>query len=215
MAYSVGHVRSIVLEAIGSESLYSRFPMKLGWSVKRSRVAYSGRFPVVEDVLVADLDGRQTLYTYLGIDASAVSILAYDGQGRILTVREYRHPLGRVITDLPIGSVQPDESCSDAAVRELREETGYKAGELVHFGTVFPVPALAPLAFDYFFATDLTQAGAAPDETEILEVEWMGFDEVLARVMTGEFQHGSLPHAALLATQKGLIQSSPPRGKPG
>ena len=83
--------------------------MKLGWTVKRSRVAYSGRFPVIEDELVADLDGRESLYTYLGIDSRAVAIMASDGRGRILTVREYRHPVGRVVTDLPLGSVHRGE----------------------------------------------------------------------------------------------------------
>jgi ADP-ribose pyrophosphatase len=215
VAYSFGHVRSSFLDAISTEHKYAGIPLKLGWSVKRSRVAYSGRFPVIEDVLVADLDGRETLYTYLGMDSRAVSILAHDGRGSILTVREYRHPIGRVITDLPIGSVHPDESSREAARRELREETGYDAGELVHFGTVFPLPALALLALDYYFATDLTRVQADPDATEILEAEWMVFDEVLAKVMAGELQHGSLPHAAVLATQKGLVQPSSSRGPRG
>ncbi len=184
--------------------------MKLGWTVKRSRVAYSGRFPVIEDELVADLDGRESLYTYLGIDSRAVAVMASDGRGRILTVREYRHPIGRVVTDLPLGSVHRGESSREAALRELREETGYHAENLVHFGTVFPLPALARLAFDYYFATDLTMTAADPDPAEILEVAWMNFDEVVDGVVNGEFLHGSLPHAAMLAVHKGLIK--PPRG---
>jgi len=183
--------------------------MNLGWTVKRSRVAYSGRFPVIEDDLVADLDGRELLYTYLGIDSRAVAVMASDGRGRILTVREYRHPIGCVVTDLPLGSVHRGESSREAALRELREETGYDAGNLVHLGTVFPLPALARLAFDYYFATDLTMTEADPDPAEILEVAWMSFDKVLNGVMNGELQHGSLPHAVMLAMHKGLMK---PRG---
>ena len=183
--------------------------MKLGWTVKRSRVAYSGRFPVIEDELVADLDGRELLYTYLGIDSRAVAVMASDGRGRILTVREYRHPIGCVVTDLPLGSVHRGESSREAAQRELREETGYDAGNLVHLGTVFPLPALARLAFDYYFATDLTMTEADPDPAEILEVAWMNFDEVLDGVMNDELQHGSLPHATMLAMHKGRVK---PRG---
>ena len=183
--------------------------MKLGWTVKRSQVAYSGRFPVIEDELVADLDGRGLLYTYLGIDARAVAVMASDGRGRILTVREYRHPIGRVVTDLPLGSAHRGEPSREAALRELREETGYDAGKLVRLGTVFPLPALARLAFDYYFATDLTMTEADPDPAEIIEVAWMDFDEVLDGVMNGEFVHGSLPHAAMLAVHKGLMK---PRG---
>ena len=101
--------------------------MKLGWSVKSSRVAYRGRFPVIEDELIADLDGREHLYTYLGFKGSAVSVIAIEDD-RILLVREYRHPVDRIVTDLPTGSVSAGENPFDAAHRELREETGYEAG---------------------------------------------------------------------------------------
>ena len=76
-------------------------------------------------------------------------------------------------------------------------------------GTVFPLPALARLAFDYYFATDLIMTEADPDPAEILEVVWMNFDEVLDGVMNGDLQHGSLPHAVMLAMYKGLMK---PRG---
>ena len=74
--------------------------MDLGWSVKKSKVAWRGRFPVVEDLLVADHDGREHLYTYLGIRSTAVGILAIDGDGQLLLIDEYRHPVGRVVTEI-------------------------------------------------------------------------------------------------------------------
>ena len=182
--------------------------MKLGWRVKASKIAYSGRFPVIEDVLVADLDGRETLYTYLGITGRAVSIMAHDGEGKILVVREYRHPIGDVVTDLPMGSVERDETPVEAAARELREETGYAANKLVHMGAVHPLPALTSLAIDYYLATDLRRVEANPDPTEILDSQWMRFDEVLEKVMGGDFQYGALPHAAILAAHAGFIDVS-------
>ena len=83
--------------------------MDLGWSVKKSKVAWRGRFPVVEDLLVADHDGREHLYTYLGIRSTAVGILAIDGDGRLSLIDEYRHPVGRVVTDIPMGSAERGE----------------------------------------------------------------------------------------------------------
>ena len=45
--------------------------MKLNWSVKNSKIVWQGRFPVIEDLLESDHDGREHLYTYLGIDSTA------------------------------------------------------------------------------------------------------------------------------------------------
>lgn len=202
-----GHYQPNVGATFPQGASRGRQPMKLGWRVKRSRVAYDGRFPVLEDDLVADLDGRETLYTHLGIHGRAVAVLAIDASRRALLVNEYRHPLGRVVTDLPAGSVHGDESPVEAARRELAEETGFAAAQMRHLGSVYPLPALAPIAIDIFLATDLQEVGAKLDATEILDVIWLPFAEVYEKVLNGEFQHGSLPFAVLLAVSKGLISA--------
>ncbi len=185
--------------------------MDLGWSVKKSKVAWRGRFPVVEDLLVADHDGREHLYTYLGIRSTAVGILAIDGDGQLLLIDEYRHPVGRVVTDIPMGSAERGEDPAVAATRELREETGWSAGSLEPIGGIYPVPALTALRFEFFLARDLVAGVAKHDETELIAVRWMPLAEALAKVLDGEFEHGGLPFALTLALRKGLLEM-PDRG---
>lgn len=186
--------------------------MKLGWSVKKSRVAWRGRFPVIEDLLQADHDGREHLYTYLGIRSTAVGVLAVDGRDRLLLVNEYRHPMGEVLTDIPMGTAERDENLVQAAARELREETGWIADSLEHIGGLHPVPALTSLRFEFYLARDLSEGAAEPDETEIIGVQWMDVGRVMRRIVAGELTHGGLPMALPLALQKGMLKLPDPDG---
>ena len=189
--------------------------MKLGWSVKASRVAWRGRFPVIEDLLRADHDGREHLYTYLGIRSTAVGVLALDEQDRLLLVSEYRHPMGQVVTDIPMGSAARDEDPAAAAARELREETGWTAGSLEHIGGLHPVPALTSLRFEFYLGRDLEEGEAEPDAMEIIQVQWVDVGLVMRRVLAGELVHGGLPMALPLALQKGLLELPDPDGAHG
>ena len=180
--------------------------MKLTWSVKDSRVAWRGRFPVIEDLLESDHDGREHLYTYLGIRSTAVGVLAVDKRDRLLLVNEYRHPMGRILTDIPMGTAEKDEEPLAAAARELEEETGWRAGSLEHIGGIHPVPALTSLRFEFYLGRDLVEGVANPDDTEIIRVEWMDVGLVMKRLLAGELEHGGLPMALPLALQKGMLK---------
>ena len=177
----------------------------LGWTTVSSRIAWRGRFPVYEDEIAADLDGRRHVYTYLASRARAVAVLAQDERGRVLTVREYRHPLKEVVRDLPMGSIQRDEDARAAALRELREETGYAARAAEPYGAIHPIPALTRLRLEFFRARGLEYVGHARERAEILQAEWVPLDEILRGISSGRFQSGALPLGVLLADARGQL----------
>lgn len=177
----------------------------LGWTTLSSRIAWQGRFPVFEDEIAADLDGRRHTYTYLASRARAVAVLAQDDRGRVLTVREYRHPLKEVVCDLPMGSIRSDEEPSAAALRELREETGYAARSAELYGAIHPIPALTRLRLQFYRARGLEYVGHDRDRSEILQTEWIPLDEVLSGISQGRFQAGAMPLAVLLADARGQL----------
>ena len=180
-------------------------PRQLGWTTVSSRIAWQGRFPVFEDEIAADVDGRRHTYTYLASRAHAVAILAQDEQFRVLTVREYRHPLKRVVRDLPMGSIRRNEEPTRAALRELREETGYAALATESYGAIHPVPALTRLRLEFFRARGLEYVGHDRDHSEILQTEWIPLDEILDGIGSGRFQAGALPLGVLLAAARGQL----------
>jgi ADP-ribose pyrophosphatase len=148
--------------------------------------------------------GRRLKYFYLASPVEAVAVVALTGDGRILLTRQYRHPVQRVIYDLPAGRLEPGEAPLAGAARELEEETGYRAGRIEKLGYYNQFPGTLRAATNLFFATDLVKTRQNLDEGEELEVVPMSFAEALAMVLRGDFIDGSLQMGVLLTAQKGL-----------
>ena len=90
-------------------------------------------------------------------------ILAID-EGHVLLVEQYRVPLGKSCIELPAGLVgdhddNPDEDASLAAVRELEEETGYRAATIENCGEFYSSPGMVSESFSLFKASGLTKVG--------------------------------------------------------
>jgi ADP-ribose pyrophosphatase len=92
------------------------------------------------------------------------------GQVRLILERQFRYPLGRVMIEFPAGKVDPGENLWVSAERELREETGYSAGEWAHAGVMHPVPAYSTEFIDIWFARELTRGEQQLDVGEFVEV---------------------------------------------
>jgi ADP-ribose pyrophosphatase len=125
----------------------------------------------------------------------AVAIVAVDAEGRILLVRQYRHPAGRALLEIPAGTLDRDpatgaiEDPDLAARRELEEETGHRAGRWERLGDFWTAPGFATERMHLFLATELDAAGPerlVPDEDEALELIRLPWREALAAAERGE-----------------------------
>ncbi len=96
---------------------------------------------------------------YVSIDAldwaAVIPVVGDD----FLMVKQWRHAYQGLSLEFPGGVIDAGESPEEGAARELLEETGCKAGTLVHLGTMSPNPALFSNRFHVFLAEDLTAAG--------------------------------------------------------
>jgi ADP-ribose pyrophosphatase len=154
------------------------------------RVVHAGRFITFRVDTVEDAAGGRHEREVVD-HPGAVAILALDGDD-LLLVRQYRLPAGRVLLEIPAGTLdrQPDGRVEDpdlAAPRELAEETGHQAASWRRLGTFWTAPGFASEAMTLYLAGNLTAiAGyAGPEPDERLDLVRLPWREALALAEAG------------------------------
>ena len=137
---------------------------------------------------------RDTLY-----HPDSVAILPLDDNGDVVMVRQYRNAAGRELLELPAGAIEGDEPPIDAARRELREETGLDATELIELGSFFASPGSMTERLHAFLARGLFPNPLAPDDDERIEVERVPFAEAVRLARAGELNDAKTLASLLLA----------------
>ncbi len=160
----------------------------------------SGDFLRVRRDTVALPDGVHVTREYV-VHPGAVMIvpLLTDAQGKLRVVleRQYRHPIGKVMLEFPAGKRDGDEDLLLCAQRELREETGYRATEWAHAGTLHPLIAYSDEFIDIWFARGLIAGEPALDPGEFLDVFTATLPELLQWSRDGQVTDGKTLVASL------------------
>lgn len=158
-------------------------------------------------IIVDTLDhhGIQRPYFYLTSPVEAVATIGLTSQEEIILTRQYRHPVGKVIYDLPAGRLDPGEDPIDGARREFEEETGFYPNHIEQLGYYNQFPGTLRAATNLFFAKDLVPTRQNLDTGEELDIQYKPISELLSMVLQGDIIDGSLQLGFLLALQKGLL----------
>ncbi len=134
-----------------------------------SRRCFDGRVFSVRVDEVAYADGAEHRLDVVEHGAS-LAIVATPSPSEIVLVRQYRHPAGSMLWEVPAGSAERDENPVDGARRELREETGYSAGRIRRIGSVWTSPGFCSELMHFFHAEELVAGETAFDDDERIEV---------------------------------------------
>jgi len=166
----------------------------LSETVVASRVIHKGRYLTFRVDTIERADGSRAERDVVG-HPGAVAILAVDPEGEVLLVRQFRVPAGRVLLEIPAGTLDIDEATGAvedhalAARRELEEETGYRADTWRQLASFWTAPGFATELMHLWLATDLRPADGerlGPDEDEHLRLERMPLRDAVAAVERGE-----------------------------
>lgn len=139
---------------------------------------------------------------------SWVNVIPITPEREVVLIRQYRHGTREVTLEIPGGIVERGDSPQAAARRELQEETGYEAGEMVALGFVHPNPAFLDNRCYTFLAQDARRAGLqSQDEKEDIEVLLQPLAEIPRAI-----REGSITHSLVIAAFYRLfMEHFPPR----
>ena len=153
---------------------------------------------IVKDTL-RFADGSTREYVYFKSDGT-VAVAAFTNNGKMILTKQYRHPLRRIVYDIPGGAVEEGETPSQAALRELEEETGFTAEKLEWIGRFSRGPSSQAIV-DIFLAKETRRKGNY-DPNEIADIELADFNLLFRKILEGECFDAALAIAILLISAR-------------
>ena len=118
--------------------------------------------------------------------ADCVAIVAIDAKHNVVLVRQFRKPVERMLLEIPAGGIELGEKPVDSAIRELEEETGYRAGKVERLGGFFTSPGFCTEFMHIFLATELKPGRRGAKEDEVIEVVPTPLRQIPALIASGE-----------------------------
>jgi 8-oxo-dGTP pyrophosphatase MutT (NUDIX family) len=143
-----------------------------------------------------------------------INVIPITREGKVVLIHQFRHGTREVTVEIPGGIVDSgDDSSLTSATRELAEETGYVADQLIHIGSVTPNPAFLNNQCHTFLALDARLQGDTQfDSAEDIQVEERDLEEIPSLISSGKITH-SLVIAAFYHFDRFRVQN--PDWRPG
>lgn len=154
----------------------------------KSEKVYSGKILSVK-LSTVELPDQKYSKREIVLHENAVAVVAIHDD-KILLVKQYRISVDKIIYEVPAGMIEHDENPKDAALRELEEETGYRAKNIEYLTEFYSTPGFCTEKLSIFYAKDLEFVGQNLDEGENLEVVEMPLEEAMSMIESGEIMDG-------------------------
>ncbi len=170
------------------------------WKVLKSRELFKSNFFRFRSDECELPDGRVMPNYYVMEFTDWVNVIPVTEDNKIVLVEQYRHAAKAVCLEVPGGAADPGEDPKRAAIRELREETGFVPEDVRLVGVHHPNPAMQNNKMHTFVAYGCKLVESPePDEFEDIRVVTKEIPEVIDMILKGEMTHSIIIASILLA----------------
>lgn len=146
------------------------------------------------ELVNGDIVGREVVE-----HPGGVTVIPVEEDGTVWCVRQFRYPIGREMLETPAGKLERGEDPAECAVRELSEETGLTADELIYLGPCCTSPGFSTEILHIYLAVGLRRGEMHLDPDEFLNVEKYSLTDLIGMVMRGEIDDAKTIIAVLKA----------------
>ncbi|MEA4971940.1 ADP-ribose pyrophosphatase [bioreactor metagenome] len=156
----------------------------MDYDVVKNEEMYTGKIlKIFKDQIV--MPGGSTATREVVVKNNASAIVPIDDEGNIIFVRQYRHPAKDMVLEIPAGTFEEGEDPYECAIRELEEETGYKAEGLTYVNWSYASVGVCTERIYLYIAEKLNEGVQHLDEDEFVEIERYSLEDALAMIFDG------------------------------
>ena len=120
--------------------------------------------------------------------SGGVTIIPCTSEGDIVMVVQYRHAAEQVMLELPAGRLEEKEKAAQGARRELKEETGYRAGEMIYLFNFYTTPGYSTECLNLFLARDLIKGDQELEKGEFLKIKEVSPKMIPELIFSGQIK---------------------------
>ena len=175
----------------------------MSWStIKSTKKADFPLFKVFQDIVELPNGLEIDYYKVEKIPVVVVLPLFSDN---VVMVKQYRYPIKSESLELPAGHLWPDEDPQECAIRELKEETGFKAGRIEKIFEYHPSNEYSDQVYHLYVAKDLEKGKPQREKYELIDVKIIRLKSVIEKIKNGEITDGRTITTILLAKHFNII----------
>jgi len=156
------------------------------YKVKKSEILFRGK---VFDLQVDEIeyDSGNKGIREIAVHPGGAVVVPVKNNGKIVMVTQFRYPFQKFLLEMPAGKLDKNEEPITCAIRELEEETGYKAKSIIELGSICTTPGFCTEVLHIFLAEGLTPGNHNREEGEHgMEVFEFTLDEIEKKILAGE-----------------------------